>query len=191
LAIRCAFDTHAAMLRRTLLLASVLALAGCLLPPSPAQRLAESAYDYNTATRWGRMDLASENVRDTVRDQVGKSHAGWGKQLRIVDCEVNGFSMRSDGDADVSVTVSWQRYDETIMRNTDIAQRWSSVRGTWRLISEEEHGGDKGLLAASKDDAAKGDAKGDAPKTDAPAPAAPTPAAAARSRYQTRTIYEQ
>jgi hypothetical protein len=130
------------------------------------------------------MDLASENVRDTVRDQFSKSHAGWGKQLRIVDCEVNGFTMRADGDADVSVTVSWQRFDETIMRNTDIAQRWGTTRGTWRLVSEEERGGDKGLLA-SKDDAPKTDAQ----KTDAPQP--PTPAAAARSRYQTRTIYEQ
>lgn len=186
MALRRAFDTHAAMLRVTLVLASALTLAGCVLPPSSAQRLAESAYDLNTAARWGRMDLATENVRDTVRDQYGKTHAGWGKQFRIVDCEVNGFTMRPDGDADVSVTVSWQRLDETIMRNTDIAQRWASTRGTWRLISEEERAGDKGLLAtAQKDDAPKSDAQ----KTDAPQPV--SPAAAARARYQTRTIYEQ
>jgi hypothetical protein len=162
------------MLRAIVLaLASCAAVAGCALPPSAAQRLAESAYDLNTAARFGRMDIAMELVRDASRDQFGKTHAGWGKALRIVDYEMNGVSIRKDGEADVLVTVTWQRPDETTMRNTEIAQRWGSIRGSWSMISEEERGGDPGLISElvsiKSDDAA------------------PTP----RARVQTHVIYEQ
>ena len=44
------------------LLAS-LALSGCVIPPTPAMRLSEAAYDFNNAARFGRMDIASEHVR--------------------------------------------------------------------------------------------------------------------------------
>jgi hypothetical protein len=157
-------------------------IAGCVAPPTPAQRLAESAYDLNTAARFGRMDVAMENVRDSLRDEFSKTHATWGKSVRVVDCEMNGFTIGKDGTADVSVTVSWQRPDETTMRTTDVKQRWSSTRGTWHMISEEEKGGDRGLLAAPTE--TKDEAKGDA---QTPAPAA----AAQRPRFQARTIYEQ
>ncbi len=33
------------------------------------------------------------------------------------------------------------------MRMTELAQRWTDKRGTWYLTSEEERGGDPGLLA--------------------------------------------
>jgi hypothetical protein len=164
------------MLRASLLVVfSSLALAGCVAPPSPAQRLAESAYDLNTAARFGRMDVALEHVRENAREAFNKTHAGWGRTVRVVDCEMGSMSMRKDGDADVLLTVSWQRPDESSMRSTEIAQRWASKSGTWSMISEEERGGDPGLiseLAKPKND-------------DAPAPPAPRP------RYQTRVIYEQ
>lgn len=157
----------------TLVLFSSLVLSGCVMPPSPAQRLAESAYDLNTAARFGRMDVAVEHVRDTAREEFNKTHIGWGKSLRIVDYELTGVSMRKDGNADVFVTVNWQRPDETTMRSTEIAQRWASKRGDWSMISEEERGGDPGLiseLVRPKND-------------DAPS--------ASRPRFQTRVIYEQ
>lgn len=157
-----------------------LGLTGCVMPPSSSQRLTESAYDLNTAARFGRMDLALEHVRDTARDEFAQRHAGWGRVVRVVDYEFGGVSIRKDGDADVMVSVQWQRANESTMRSTDISQRWTEKRGTWWMIAEEERGGDRGLLADLK-------AKGDADKADAPA-AAPQPQ---RSRYQTRTIYEQ
>jgi hypothetical protein len=163
------------MLRGTLVLASTLAVAGCVAPPTATQRLSESAYDFNTAARFGRMDIASEHVREIAREEFGKKHASWGKGVRVVDMEMNGMSMRKDGDADVFVTVSWQRAADTSLRTTDIAQRWTSTRGTWSLISEEERSGDKGLISEVE-----------APKIDEAAPPPPS-----RPRYQTRVIYEQ
>ncbi len=46
-------------------------LAGCVAPPTAAQRLSESAYDFNTAIRFGRMDIAPEHVREIAREEFG------------------------------------------------------------------------------------------------------------------------
>ncbi len=164
------------MLRATAFaLVSSLLVLGCALPPTSAERLAQSAYDLNTAARFGRMDIALELVREAARDQFGKAHAGWGKAVRIVDYEMGSVQIRKDGDADVVVGITWQRFDETTMRTTELTQRWGSTRGNWALVSEEERGGDPGLISelvsVKSDDAA------------------PTPPA--RPRLQTRVIYEQ
>lgn len=168
-----------------LVLVLALGLPACVLPPSSSQRLAESAYDLNTAARFGRMDVALEHVKDTARDEFTRRHAGWGRAVRVVDYEFGGVGTRKDGDADIIVTVNWQRPDEITMRTTDIAQRWTEKRGSWYLMTEEERGGDRGLLAElHKPDAA---ASGSAASSAAPAAPPPPP----RSRYQTHVIYSQ
>jgi hypothetical protein len=179
------------MLRRSLpLLLAGLGLFACSMPPTSSMRLTEASYDLNNAVRFGRMDIALEHVKEAVRDDFNQRHAGWGKSVRIVDAEMGAFSIRKDGDADIVVSVSWQRFDETSVRNTDITQRWSEKRGTWWMISEEERGGDHGLLA----EVVKAGAKPtEAAAADSATPAA-TPAPAPQSqrqRYQTRVIYEQ
>jgi hypothetical protein len=163
------------MLRAAFALLPALALLGCFAPPTATQRLSESAYELNTAARFGRMDIASEHVREIAREEFGKKHAGWGRSIRVDDLEMTGMTMRKDGDADVFITVSWHRPSETSMRTTDITQRWTSTRGIWAMISEEERAGDKGLI---------GEAPG--PKVDEAAPSS-----APRSHFQTRVIYEQ
>ena len=40
----------------------VLGLAGCFGAPTPGQRLTDSAYEMNTAARFGRMDIALGSV---------------------------------------------------------------------------------------------------------------------------------
>jgi hypothetical protein len=162
-------------MRRAVLVFSSLALAACIVPPSAAQRLSEAAYEFNTAARWGRMDLASERVREVARDEFARQHKAWGKSIRIVDIELGSMSIRKDGDADVFIVVNWQHGADTTMRSTDVAQRWTSTRGEWTMISEEERGGDKGLIGEAE-----------LPKGDDAIPPAP-----GRSRYQTRVIYEQ
>ena len=58
---------------------------------------------------------------------------------------MSGMAMRKDGDADVSVTVSWQRTDETTMRTTELTQRWTDKRGTWY---DDLRGGEAAATAA-------------------------------------------
>ncbi len=183
------------MLRAPLAIAvlSALATAGCSLPPTATARLNEAAYEFNDAARFGRMDIASEHVREIAREEFGRKHAAWGKAIRVVDIEMGSMSMRKDGDADVFVTLSWQRDGETTLHTTDLVQRWTSTRGNWAIISEAERGGDRGLLGEPdkpKDDAAAAPSA-EAPATTGAPAGAPSPAAALRSRYQTRVIYEQ
>jgi len=162
-----------------------LGLSACGMPPTSSMRLTESAYDLNTAARFGRMDIALEHVKEAARDDFNQRHAGWGRSVRIVDAEMGAMSIRKDGDADVTLSVSWQRFDETTMRTTEISQRWTEKRGTWWMTSEEERGGDRGLLA----EVVKAGAKpAEAAAADSAAPAAPP---SQRQRYQTRVIYEQ
>jgi hypothetical protein len=155
-------------------------LAGCIAPPSAAQRLADAAYDLNTAARFGRMDVALERVKEAAKEDFGKRHASWGKQVRIVDYEFAGLAIRKDGDADVLVTVTWQRLDESTIRVTEITQRWGDTRGTWWMLREEVKSGDAALLEEEKE-------KPKAAEGQPPAPAAPRD----RGRYQTRVIYDQ
>ena len=125
---------------------ATMTFVGCLLPPTSAQRLAESAYNFNMATRFGRTDIALEHVKASSREDIGRKHRAWGRDVRIDDSEVDTFSMRKDGDADVVITVSWHRVNDTTMRETELAQRWTDERGTWWLLREEERAGDHGVL---------------------------------------------
>lgn len=126
-------------------LALAFAVAGCMSPTTPAQRLTDSAIEMNTASRFGRMDVALEHVAADARQEFFKQHASWGRSVRIVDVEIAGMNLREKDEADVFLTVSWQRADEAELRLTHVAQRWRDDRG-WRLRSEERKGGDYGLL---------------------------------------------
>lgn len=156
---------------------ALLGLAGCFAPTSGAQKLADSAYDMNNATRFGRMDVALEHVAMNAREAFQREHAGWNRQARIVDIDFNGIQVKKNGDGEVVVTLTWQRADESTTRTTSLVQRWTETRNVWTLSSEEEKG-DDGLLGEKE-----GDTKN--AKTAPEAPAKPE-----RPRYQTRVIYE-
>lgn len=158
---------------------ALLGLAGCFAPTSPAQKLADSAYDMNNATRFGRMDVALEHVAAKAREDFQKTHAGWSRNARIVDIDFNGIQVKKDGEGEVVVTLTWQRADESTTRTTSLVQHWAESRNAWKMISEEAKG-DDGLLG----DLAPKDAK------DAKDPAASAPTKLERPRYQTRVIYE-
>ena len=154
---------------------ALLGLAGCIAPTSGTQKLADTAYDMNNATRFGRMDVALEHVAPKAREQFQKQHAGWSRLARIVDIDFNGIQVKKDGVGEVVVTLTWQRADEATPRNKSLVQRWTETRNVWSMISEEEKG-DEGLLGEKRDSKAK---------TEPNAPAKPE-----RPRYQTRVIYE-
>jgi len=122
------------------------ALTGCLGTFSPVQRVQDAANDLTTATRFGRMDIATARVSRTGREPFARQHAAWGNRVSIVDSEVVGLRLRDKEHADVSVTVNWQRIDESEMRTTQLLQRWEDHHGAWLLESEERSGGDVGLL---------------------------------------------
>jgi hypothetical protein len=120
------------------------------------------------------MDIALEHVGPKEREEWGKKHAGWGRNVRIVDLELAGMNLKKSSEAEVMVNITWQKPDQATVLTTAVLQSWKDVSGTWYLISEEEKAGDTGLLADAKKPA------GEAAQTST-APSAP--------RFQTRVIY--
>lgn len=156
-------------MRRAALVACLLGLAACFSPPSAGQRLSDAAVEMNSATRFGRMDIAIEHVGDAARADFARRHAAWGGGVRVVDLEMGGFDLVKRDEAEVLVNVAWQRPDESTLRVTRIAQRWRDESGRWQLVGEERKDGDPGLLG-EKAPAAGKTAPGDATAADQPPP---------------------
>jgi hypothetical protein len=132
--------------RGAYLVTAAVSFVGCVAPMTPGQRMQDAANDLTTATRFGRMDLAMERVSYASRDEFMRKHAGWGSAIRIADCDLSGMRLTDREHAQVTLTVSWQRIDESELRGTQIAQKWRDHRGKWLLESEERIAGDIGLL---------------------------------------------
>ncbi|HMI84156.1 MAG TPA: hypothetical protein VK550_08670 [Polyangiaceae bacterium] len=121
-------------------------LLGCFAPMSPVQRMQDAANDLTTATRFGRMDMALGRVSQASRDEFIRKHAGWGSAIRIADCDLSSLRLLDRDHAAVTLTISWQRIDESDLRGTQIAQKWRDDHGRWLLDSEERIAGDIGLF---------------------------------------------
>ena len=123
----------------------VLADLGCMGQTKMA-KLQDAASDYNMATRFGRLDVATELVAPAELDAFARRHAAWGGAVRISDVEYGGIRLVDDNTAVVTVTVGWQRPDEPILRVTQLAQEWKHGHGGWKLTNEVRYAGDVGLL---------------------------------------------
>jgi hypothetical protein len=95
------------------------------------------------------MDAALERVSNSGRADFIRKHAAWGAAIRVADCELSGLRFIDEETAEVMLTVSWQRIDESDLRGTQIVQHWKSSHGKWLLESEERSAGDVGLLGES------------------------------------------
>jgi hypothetical protein len=123
-------------------------LGGCAAAAaSPAAQLSDSANDLNTATRFGRLDLALEQTLPAFRDRFLASHQAWGSEIRIVDLNVAAININEDDSADVMVQIAWTRMSESTLKNTVVNQSWENVQRTgWRLARERRTAGDPGLF---------------------------------------------
>ncbi len=137
-------------MRRGLLVVVALASAGCIAPVGPMERLNNSAYELNTATRFGRFDVALGLVERRVQPEFVRRHAGWGKRVRIVDLEVQSVMMTTPGQAEVKLEVSWHRLDSTTIRVSLINQRWKQGESAWLLEQERRESGDAGIFGRRK-----------------------------------------
>jgi hypothetical protein len=155
---------------KRLALLALLALGACAAP-SKAVRVQEVATELNMGLRFGRIELAVDKVARDERANFIKRHQAWGGAVRIVDLEMSGLTFRESGEADVFLSVNWQRTSGMDSLSTVIHQEWKDFKGTWMLVKEERSQGDAGLL---------GDVA-------APSPADETPSRAARGEMQYRT----
>ena len=148
------------------LLASV--LAGCMTPPTPAERATDAAMALNIAARFNQLDVAVAHDATADRPDFMKRHAAWGQTLRIVDVEMASLSLPESDKAVVLVDYAWVRNTEGNMRATRLEQTWKDDAG-WHLVREKRVSGDIGLLGEPM-----------------PAPPPPQP----DKQFATRTIHE-
>ncbi|MBI4952722.1 MAG: hypothetical protein HY908_11865 [Myxococcales bacterium] len=149
----------APLVAATALLASV--AAGCLGPPTPFQRLGDVAYETNTATRFGRFDVAVSHVASEVQEQYAARHGSWGNELRVLDVELTGVRLVDPDTAEVSVVVQWHRIDETHIRTTQLAQRYRRGGEDWQLFEERRTAGAPGLFRVERPKKKDGEASPD------------------------------
>jgi len=123
-----------------------LASAACLAPPPASERVTDAARELNLAARFGRMDLAVELTAKSVRPTFLQHRALWGKEIRVLDVELSGFSMPSVDRAQIEVEYAWSRVDEGTLRTTRIAQEWRDPGGGFQLVRERRVAGDLGLF---------------------------------------------
>ncbi len=120
-------------------------LGACMAPQPPSAKAVEAARDLNTASRFGRMDIAIENTSASSREHFMKRRSNWGKEIRVVDVQLSGMQMPDAENAIIYVDFNWMRMSEGQMRSTRIMQRWKNEKG-WKLVREKRASGDIGLF---------------------------------------------
>jgi hypothetical protein len=132
---------------RILTLTLALFMAGCFAPPGPMERLNQSADDFNAALRFNRLDLAMSHVSKEAQGDFLRRHGTWGRDVRIVDVELQSVRPVTMDSAEVTVGVHWHRMDETTIRSSGITQLWKEGEDGWRVSEEMRVGGSRGLFA--------------------------------------------
>jgi hypothetical protein len=126
----------------------VSALAGCLAPPPPSQRVQDVAREANLAARFGRMDVALEHTADGARKHFKERRMDWGGEVRVLDFEFSGLEMKDSENATLVLDIQWMRLDENMLHLTRVEQSWrggAKDKG-WVLVRERRIGGDVGLF---------------------------------------------
>lgn len=136
-------------MRKLCLVALVATAAGCMTPPSPAEKATDAALQLNLAARFGQLDVAVSHTAAAHRPDFMKRHAAWGQTLRIVDVEMASLSLPESDRAIVLVDYAWVRNTEGTMRATRVEQHWRDDGG-WHLEREKRISGDIGLLGEAE-----------------------------------------
>ena len=139
---------HRSVLASAALLALTFGASGCIFQHlAPEQQLTDQAYAYNDEVRWARIDLAAQRVHPDYRATFLASHAQWGGDVQIADCDMTNVVL-SDGQtrATTRVQVAW--YDQRSMEvtGTVLAQHWTMTENGFLLEREEIVAGDPTLL---------------------------------------------
>jgi hypothetical protein len=119
---------------------------GCLAPPGASERATDAARELNLASRFGRMDVALGLTSKAVQQAFVEHRAAWGKDVRILDVELSGFTMPNGDLARVEVDYSWSRKSESQLLTTRVAQEWRDAGGGFKLVRERRIAGDVGLF---------------------------------------------
>jgi hypothetical protein len=128
-----------------------LGASACLMPPTGMALIQQTAQQFNFDTRFGRMEMAVEQISPKYLEEFQRRHRFWGSAVRVTDAEMMGARFKGDDDADVSVRVTWYRLEEGDLHMTVLKQRWHKHKMGWLLDGEERGDGDIGVLGEAVD----------------------------------------
>ena len=136
-----------------------LTISGCTLANlTPQARFTESTHTLNDASRWGRVDIASESVSPRYRERFLARHQGWGQDITIADADITRMQLAEDHKSALSeVRLSWIAPDRVSLRTSTVEQRWEAEHGRFLLVDEVVRAGDPRVFIeepAPADDAA-------------------------------------
>ena len=124
------------------LLAPGCALAGQL----ESSRAQEAALETNMNARFGRMELAVENVAPEARESFMEHRRGWGSTIRVADYDMVGLKMKGVDECETVVRIVWYRFAENELKQTSVKQKWHEMKGNWKMTEEARLEGDPGLI---------------------------------------------
>ncbi len=106
----------------------------------------QTAQQFNFDLRFGRLELAMEQVAPKYEGDFTKKHRGWGSAVHVTDAETVGLRMRGPENCDVSVRVGWYRVEDGDLHTTLLKQHWHLYNRGWLLDNEERLDGAIGAL---------------------------------------------
>lgn len=135
-----------APVRVALLLTLTLGL-GCATQADQRRRLMDQAQELNVASRFGRIDVASQFAHPEAQPTFLERRRTWGREIQVLDTQIAHTQVKDDNHAEVVVQIDWTRATEGLLRTTWVKQEWSnSGRGPWKLEAEKQVEGDSGLF---------------------------------------------
>jgi hypothetical protein len=133
-------------LRAGLLVCASMAL-GCNTLAAQRRTVHDEAQELNVASRFGRLDVASQLAAPEAQRVFLERRKAWGSEIRVLDLQISHVQMKDQDNAEVTLQVDWTRPTEGLLRSTWLQQTWSSKNeGPWRLESEHQVEGDRGLF---------------------------------------------
>lgn len=134
---------------RSFLLPVGFALFSLACSSALAQRrhVQDEAQELNTASRFGRLDVAAQFATPEAQPTFLERRRLWGDQIRVLDVQVSHVQVKDEDHAEVTIQVDWTRTNEGLLRSTHLRQNWHAKnQGPWRLESEQQVRGDRGLF---------------------------------------------
>jgi hypothetical protein len=120
---------------------------GCATQADQRRRLMDQAQDLNVASRFGRLDVASQFAAPEAQPTFMQRRRSWGREIQILDTQLSHSQVKDENHAEVIVQVDWTRANEGLLRTTWVKQEWNAGdRGAWKLEGEQQIDGDKGLF---------------------------------------------
>lgn len=123
-------------------------LVACGATAPSTVRARDSIREFNTQTRFGRIELAAQNVAPEYQHAYAEHRRQWNALYHVTDVtlselrEVPGDPPRMDAVAQVA----WYRSDVNEVDGTTVAQTWTARGGSYVLTEEHVLGGNPALF---------------------------------------------